>query len=63
MKKVWPFGAGIGSKAADVPPVQEFEPPKLKIDEKSHGAEPVMSTAATFLALKNNGIEMLRKKF
>lgn len=38
-KKVSPFGEVTSSMAADLPPVSEFESPKLYIAGKSHGLE------------------------
>ena len=36
-KKVSPLGGGAGPKAAERPPVSEFESPKLKMAGNSHG--------------------------
>lgn len=48
-KKLRPYGGLIGSKEADMPPVSEFESPKLYIAGKSQG-----SKAPLTLTLKHN---------
>ena len=44
-KKVSPLGAWIFDKAAEMPPVSEFESPKLYIAGKSHLSTPPPPTA------------------
>lgn len=43
-KKPLPFGARMGSNAAEIPPVSEFESPKLYIAGKTHPVEAPATT-------------------